>query len=252
MEEKNTEEVQSGSGASNMMIPAAIVITGLLIAGAVVYTGQKNVSNLAGAGQAGQVAQQPTGSTDNVAPVTESDHIRGSVDAPIIIVEYSDFECPFCKRFHVTMKQIVSKYVESGQVAWVYRQFPLDSLHPVKARLESVISECVADIGGNDAFWDFTDRFFELTPSNNRTDLEVVIPQILSEIGVSQSAVDECVASGKFDQHVQDDVDNAIATGGRGTPWSVVIGPDGSTYPLSGAQSFSAVSQLIEILLKDN
>jgi len=249
--EKITPTPQKQSPMNAMMIPGAILITGLLVAGAVIYSGQQGSSNLANVqGQAAQVVQQPTGNTDNVNPVTSEDHIRGSIDAPVKIVEFSDFECPFCKRLHFTMKEVMDEYGESGQVAWVYRQFPLDSLHPVKARLESIISECVADIGGNDAFWTFTDRFFELSPSNNRTDLDVVIPQIIGELGLSQSAIDQCVASGKYDQHVQDDVENAIATGGRGTPWSVVIGPNGDTYPLSGAQSAASIKQIIEIALK--
>jgi len=249
--EKITPTPQKQSSMNAMMIPGAILITGLLVAGAVIYSGQQGSANLAGNTPPPAQVQQPTGNTDNVAPVTSEDHIRGSVDAAVKIVEYSDFECPFCKRFHITMKEIMDEYGESGQVAWVYRQFPLDSIHPVKARLESAISECVAEIGGNDAFWEFSDRFFELSPSNNRTDLDVVIPQIIGELGLSQSAIDQCVASGKYDQHIQDDVDNAIATGGRGTPWSVLIGPNGDTYPLSGAQSAASVRQLIEIALKN-
>ncbi len=248
--QNGTSAPQKQSSMEKMMIPIAIVITGVLIAGAVIYSGQRGGSNLAGNTPPPAQVQQPTGNTDNVAPVTSEDHIRGSIDAAVKIVEYSDFECPFCKRIHTTMKEVVDEYSESGQVAWVYRQFPLDSLHPVKARLEATVSECVAEIGGNDAFWEFADRFFELTPSNNRTDLEVVIPQIIGEMGLSQSAINECVSSGKYDKHIQDNIDNAVASGGRGTPWSVVIGPNGDTYPLSGAQSAASIKQLIEIALK--
>ena len=231
--------------SNSLVIPLAIVVAGGLIAGAVLLSGGTTSSNTPVA----QVAPQPTGSTDSVNPITGADHVRGNPDAKVKIVEYSDYECPFCKRFHATMKQVMEEYGESGQVAWVYRQFPLDQLHPVKARLEAATSECVAEIGGNDAFWEFSDRFFELTPSNNQTDLDTVLPQIIGELGISQSAVDECVASGRYDQHIQDDVDNAVATGGRGTPWSVVIGANGETFPLSGAQPYSAVKQLIDISL---
>ncbi len=187
--------------------------------------------------------------TDQVRPVTSEDHIRGSIDAPVKIVEYSDYECPFCKRFHVTMRQVMDEYGDSGEVAWVYRHFPLDQLHPVKARREAATAECVAELAGNDAFWEFSDAFFAVTPSNNQTDLETVLPEIISNLSLSQTAVDECVASGKYDQHIQDDVDNAIASGGQGTPWSVVIAANGDTFPLSGAQPFSAVKQIIEIAL---
>jgi len=144
----------------------------------------------------------------------------------------------------------MEEYGKDGQVAWVYRHFPLDQLHPVKARREAVTSECVAEIGGNDAFWQFIDKFFAITPSNNQTNLDTVLPQIISELGLSQSAIDECVESGKYDQHIQDDIDNAVATGGRGTPWSVVISSNGENFPLSGAQPYNSVKQLIDIALK--
>jgi len=234
---------------NNLMIPLAIVIAGGLIAGAVVLGGNKNTT--LGVQQPPAAAPQPTGSTENVTPVTSEDHIRGNPNAPVKIVEYSDFECPFCKRFHSTMQQVMNEYGKDGKVAWVYRHFPLDQLHPVKARLEAATAECVAEIGGNDAFWKFSDRFFELTPSNNQTDTDTVLPQIVGELGLSQTAVDECVASGRYDQHIQDEVDNAIATGGRGTPWSIVIAPNGDTFPISGAQPYGSVKQLIDIALSN-
>lgn len=238
---------------NSYLVPISIVLAGVLIAGAVFLTGKKS--------DGGQVAQNPgqevqqtpptqEANTDAVRPVSENDHIRGDINAPVKIVEYSDFECPFCKRAHETMIQIMEKYGDSGQVAWVYRQFPLESLHPVKAVAEAVASECAAELGGNDAFWAFADRFFELTPSNNRTDLDVVIPQIVEEIGLDQSAFNECMNSGRYDQHIQDDIDNAVATGGRGTPWSVVIAPNGQTLPLSGAQPYSSFEQIIEAALR--
>lgn len=235
---------------NNFMIPLAIIIAGGIVAGAVIFGGQGATSNVDSNTQPTQGALQQTGSTDNVNPLTSTDHVRGNPDARVIIVEYSDFECPFCKSFHLTMQQIMDEYGKDGQVAWVYRHFPLDQLHPVKARLEAITSECVAEIGGNNAFWQFTDRFFELTPSNNQTNIDVVLPKIIEELGLSQSAIDECVASGKYDQHIQDDIDNAVATGGRGTPWSIIISQNGETFPLSGAQPYTTVKQLIDISLK--
>lgn len=149
------------------------------------------------------------------------------------------------------MQKVMDEYGESGKVAWVYRQWPIEGLHPIKARKEAVTSECIAEIGGNDAFWKFADRFMELTPSNNRTDIDVVLPQIVEELGLSQSAIDECVASGRYDEHINDDIENAMATGGRGTPWSIIVTED-KELPLNGAQPYEAVSQIIEILLEDS
>lgn len=94
-----------------------------------------------------------------LAEVTEEDHIRGSFDAPFILVEYSDIDCPYCARFHETMTQVMNTYGDSGQVAWVYRHFPLTQLHP-NAGLKAEASECFAELGGNDTFWNYLDIDF--------------------------------------------------------------------------------------------
>ena len=233
-------------------MPLAVVIAGGLIAGAVLLNGgtaeiakQKNINPTP------QNPEQQVGSTDAVAKITEKDHIKGNSDALIKIVEYSDFECPFCKQFHNTMNEVMDKYGASGDVAWVFRQFPLEQLHPVKAQAVAVASECANEQGGNDTFWKFTDRYFELTLTNNRTDIDTVIPQIAKEIGLDTTAFNTCRQSGKYDEHIQSDIANAVATGGRGTPWSVVIAPNGKTFPINGAQPRAAVEQIIELAKKE-
>lgn len=235
---------------NSLMVPVAIVIAGVLIAGAVLYS-NKNPTSSAVTGGDGQGANEISGSIDDVRPVGEDDHVRGNPNALVQIVEYSDFECPFCKQFHGTMKRVMDEYGKDGKVAWVYRHFPLDQLHPKNARVEAVASECVNEIGGSDAFWKFADRFFELTPSNDQTDVTTVIPQIVQELGIDAQNFADCMNSGKYDQHVESDVANAVETGGRGTPWSIVIAPNGKTFPLSGAQPYASVKQLIDIALNE-
>ena len=234
--------------ANPYLVPAAILIAGGFIAAAVFMGGNGNTAPVANTGnnQPTQAAPQPTGSTDDIRPITAEDHIKGDINAPIKIVEYSDSECPFCKRFHNTMNEIVADPANSD-VAWVYRQFPLEQLHPQKAMAEAVASECAAELGGNDAFWQFADRFMELTPSNNRTEIETVIPQIVREIGLDETAFQTCFESGKYDDHIQADIANAVETGGRGTPWSILIAPNGKTFPINGAQPTASVQQLIEL-----
>jgi len=233
----------------NLAIPGAIVFAGILISGALIFSPSSNT------GGEERVAAQPVqdeGSVNVMNPITAEDHIRGNPNAPVKIVEYSDYECPFCKRFHETMNEVMDTYGAEGKVAWVFRHFPLDQLHPIKARKEAATAECVAEVGGDDMFWKFSDRFFELTPSNNQTNIDVVLPQIVGELGLSQAKVDECVASGRYDDHIQSDFDNAVATGGRGTPWSILIAADGTAYPLSGAQPYNSVTQLIDLGLGGN
>lgn len=244
-----SQQKQMSPREQTLSIPLAIVIAGVLIAGAVYLTNRGD--SLPVQPPQNNEDAESAGETANINPITKDDHIRGNPNAKVIVVEYSDFECPFCKRFHPTMKQIIDEYGKSGDVAWVWRHFPLDSLHPVKARKEAVASECAAELGGNDAFWKFADRFFELSPSNNQTDIDTVLPQIAREIGLPADQFTACLGSGKYDAHVQADLDNAIATGGGGTPWSIVVTKSGKTYPLSGAQPYGAVKQLIDIALRD-
>jgi protein-disulfide isomerase len=249
LNKKIMEEINQKQ-SNQFLIPAAIVIAGALIAGGLYFSnlgsGSQPVTNTGNTQPVAQ-APEPTGSIDAVRPVTSEDHIKGNPDALIKIVEYSDFECPFCKRFHDTMNEVMDKYGDSGEVAWVFRQFPLEQLHPVKAQAVAVASECAAELGGNDAFWKFTDGYFNVTLGGNRTDIETVIPQLVKDIGLNQAAFQTCLESGKYDDHIAADVANAVETGGGGTPWSVMIGPDGTTYPINGAQPLAAVEQLIKI-----
>lgn len=236
---------------NNLAIPVAIVIAGALIATAVFLSNGKTESVTAQGGTKPEVAQAPTqptqaASLDAMAAVTQQDHILGNPNAKVKIVEYSDFECPFCKRFHATMNQVMDEYGESGDVAWVYRQFPLDSLHPVKARQEALATECAAEQGDNDMFWKYADRMFELTLTNNRTDVDTVLPQIASELGLDTAEFASCMENETYAAEIEKDVQNAIATGGGGTPWSILVAADGTKYPINGAQPYEAVRQLIE------
>ena len=137
-------------------------------------------------------AQQPvtepsrSAASKAVKPVNVKDHILGRADAQVKIVEFSDLECPFCKRVHPTLKRIMEEYGESGKVAWIYRHFPLDTLHK-KARKEAQATECANELGGNKAFWAYTDKLFEITPSNDRLDLSL-LPKIAEDIGVDRAA----------------------------------------------------------------
>lgn len=93
---------------------------------------------------------------ENIQPVNESDHVRGKKDARISLIEYSDFECPFCARIHPRIQRVLDEY--PNDVNWVYRHFPL-SIHR-NAGPAAIASECVAQLKGNDAFWEFGDELF--------------------------------------------------------------------------------------------
>ncbi len=91
---------------------------------------------------------------DTLAPVTDADYIKGNANADYYWVEYSDFDCPFCARFHGTMNEVVAAY--GDKIGWVYRHFPLEQIHP-DARNKAIASECVGEMKGDEGFWQFTD-----------------------------------------------------------------------------------------------
>lgn len=243
---KNLEDrLSRGSGKQrDYLLPATILIAGLLIGG-FIYMGQKNAPQ--GGSGAPAAPEPPDAETlDKVMPVTADDHIRGSINASVKIIEFSDFECPFCKRFHPTLQQIVEEY--EGRVAWIYRHFPIDALHS-KASKEAEASECVAELGGNDAFWAYTDKIYEITPSNNRLDI-TLLPDFAEEIGLDRTAFEDCLESGRHAEKVADDLEDAQNSGGRGTPWSIVIAPDGTKTAINGAFPYTEVKKIVEEILK--
>lgn len=181
-----------------------------------------------------------------VGAITSDDHIRGDLEtAKVVLVEYSDLECPYCKQFHTTLQQVYDDY--GGDVAWVYRQFPLESLHP-KAPREAEAAECAGDLGGNDGFWAFIDKVYEVTPSNNGL-LDTQLPEIAVEIGLDETAFTDCLDSGKYTDTVNAQYQDAVNAGGNGTPYSVVVAKDGTTVPINGAQPITSVKSTIDSLL---
>jgi len=210
--------------------------------------GMKTTGNLAQANptpSADQLApEQAAPNADGMRPISSDDWMSGDKNAPVTVVEYSDYECPFCKRHHPTIEQLVAEY--DGKVNWVYRHFPLD-MHP-KAKTEAEAAECVGELGGSDAFWKFTDRIFEITPGNNGLDL-AELPKIAEFAGVNVARFNECFESGKYRQKVEASVQDAVAAGGNGTPHNVIVAGN-TKIVLVGAQPIEAFKAEIDKLLK--
>ncbi len=197
----------------------------------------------AAAAQAQPEPSQPEPAAEiTLAPVSPSDHVRGPANAKVTIVEFSDTECPFCKRFHATMKQLLEKY--PNDVRWVYRHFPLDELHS-KARQEAEATECANELGGQEKFWAYIDRLLEVTPSNDGLDLEQ-LPVIAQYVGLNKAQFTACLKSGRHAQRVADQANDGQNAGARGTPYSVLIGPDGVKNPVSGALPLEKISKVID------
>jgi len=233
--------------SNKIIVPGAILIAGLIIAGAIYYD-RKSPTKNPSENQPAQTAGSTASPLDNLKPVTDKDHVLGDPNAPVTLVLFSDLECFFCKRFHVTIKQIMDEYGKTGKLKWVFRNLPLEQLHS-KAKNEAVASECAADLGGNDAFWKYVDRVFEITPSNNGLDL-LELPKIAEYVGLNKAKFNACLTSGKFDQLIAENTEDGMKSGALGTPYAVILGPNGKKTAIPGALPYSDVKAAIDEMLK--
>ncbi|PIT92884.1 MAG: disulfide bond formation protein DsbA [Candidatus Harrisonbacteria bacterium CG10_big_fil_rev_8_21_14_0_10_42_17] len=243
--EHTTPSSKRNDSGSHWALPISIFLSALIIGGALVYNA--NLSPGASAQLAGGDIAPVRNAADSQAIASGSlrevslqrDHILGNPNAPVKVIEYSDLECPYCATLHPTLEEIVRTY--GNDVAWVYRHFPL-SIHP-GAQPKAEASECVAELGGNQAFWDFISELFVNQRTNESLDV------IATRVGVDKKAFNECVTSGRHANLVQEDYDNAVATGGRGTPHSIIVDAKGNQRPVSGALPFDHFKTLIDQLL---
>ncbi len=185
----------------------------------------------------------------NVRRVSSArDHIYGDPEAPISIIEYSDFECPYCKRFHPTPKQVVEAF--KGKVNWVYRHYPL-SFHNPGAQKQAEASECAGALGGNDAFWKYTDAIYARTKSGGKGFPVTGLTPLATEIGLDGEQFSECVDSGKYAARVKEDFTEAGQIGITGTPATIVLhNRTGETRLKVGAQPLLAFQSVIEKMLE--
>jgi len=185
----------------------------------------------------------------DVRPVSaQRDHIYGNPKAEVSLIEYSDFECPFCKRFHPTAKQVVDSY--NGRVNWVYRHFPL-AFHNPGAQKQAEASECATALGGNEAFWRYADLIFERTRSNgNGFPLDGLVP-LAEEIGLDANEFRTCLESGKFTARVLEDYENGIKIGITGTPGNILLNNrTGGVIVRAGAVPAANLKSALDELLR--
>ncbi|MCX6757656.1 MAG: DsbA family protein [Candidatus Nomurabacteria bacterium] len=223
-------------------IGMAIIVAGALIAGSILislswFIPEKTEPNLG----------DPSLTAIKMAPVTEKDHFFGNLKSSIAIVEYSDTECPFCKEFHKTMHKVMEKY--GDDVVWIYRIFPLDNIHP-KSRHEAQAVLCANELKGNiDGFWKYIDKLFEITPSNNGLD-ENLLPQIAKDLGFDEIAFNTCLESDRYQKEIEKSFEEGQKVGFDGTPFSAILKDGKIVDVIRGAASSDVISAKIDVLLK--
>jgi protein-disulfide isomerase len=160
--------------------------------------------------------------------------ILGSASAPVTIIEFSDFQCSYCKRFWAdTLPKLKEAYVDQGKVRFLYRHFAILGKHSEQA---AQAAECAAEQG---KFWEYHDQLFKNQGGLAFT--EAKLRQYAREIGLNSGGFDSCLAAGKHKEKVERETTAAAYLGGRGTPFFVV-----NQRHLVGAQPFDVFRKVID------
>ncbi len=227
-----------------LIIPISIIIAGAIIGGAIYLSGTNNKSADVNPGPVAPAEIQ----SKKVDPA--SDRIDGSATAEIFVIEYSDMECPFCKRYHDgPLQQLKDVYAEDSRVAFVFRHFPLDepytqALHPTATEAH-IAAECVAKLGGNDAFFDFIDDMFA---SDDSTDLSLLEGRATA-VGVDATAFNTCYNNQDTESIVAAAFQEGVDAGVQGTPTVYIQTQDGKTFP--GVPDYNALKVSIDAYLAE-
>lgn len=208
-----------------------LLLAVVIIGGFVMFNGNNSPNVVNNPPSAPSPTAAPAAQPSIVSASADDDARIGPKNAPVEIIEFSDFQCPFCARAAPTVNQIVAEY--GDQVSIVYRDFPLDSIHPM-ATPAAIAAECVREQGGDESYFDYHDKIF----ANQGSLSDASLKTWAKDLGYD---IDNCLDSQKYLDEVRKDLADAQAAGGRGTPYFVINGK-----PLSGAQPFDAFKQIID------
>lgn len=238
LEQFSKEEDRRGGSGSPYLIPGAIVLAGILIAGAVFYANLKSAPGQLGAASAPTLGSGAPSASPVIGNLADDDPALGDPDAKVTLVEFGDFQCPFCARFFQTTEQdIIEKYVKTGKARFVYRDFPISAIHS-EAQKSAEAAECADEQG---KFWPYHNILYqrqnELSPQNYK--------KWAVELGLNAKQFTDCLDSGKYAGEVEKDLQDGQTAGVNGTPTTFVNG-----RMVQGAVPFSQFAAIIEEELK--
>jgi protein-disulfide isomerase len=196
-----------------------------------------------------KILKNQQGSLPDTKPIKVSiddDPIKGSNDAPITVVEFSDFQCPFCSRFHIqTFPLILKEYVDTGKVKFVYRDFPIQSSHP-NAIPAAAASECAHE---QNNYWEYHNALFERQTVWNNLEISDSIntfKKFAIELGLNEDQFNSCLDSGKYIEEINKDLKDGTNYGITGTPGFLIGNEKNGFVKLTGAQPFEAFKRIID------
>ncbi len=213
-------------------LPGAIVLAGIIISLAI-YAVRTDESPKLG-----------TGTPELVRPVTPDDRILGNPQAPVKLVEYADIDSEYSKEFQATLQQVMSEYVAGGQVAWVYRHFPLLDQNAASAS-HAEAAECAGFLGGGDSFWRFIDALQAAAPGETQFPVSGYTA-VVESLGLPSAEFETCLENGRFTKKVYDDSTNAMQAGAEGTPYTVLLVKGQEPVGIQGSLPYEDLKKVIE------
>lgn len=189
---------------------------------------------------AGETAPPPAPDTPP-PPTADDDPILGSPDAPVTLIEFSDFQCPFCRKlWREALPEIKKNYIDTGKAKLVYRDFPLSAIHP-SAQAAAEAGECADDQG---RFWEMHDKIYAEQDKKGQGTIQFTVSDIkkwAGQIGLNMPEFEACLDSQKYKAEVEKDATDGQAAGVTGTPGTFVNG-----RLIKGAVPFRDFSQAID------
>lgn len=186
-------------------------------------------------------APRPTAVPVAAAADADDDPFLGKKNAPVTLIEFTDYQCPFCARhFTNTFDQIKKEYVDTGKVKYVVRDYPLGFHNNAQKAAEA--TECADDQG---KFWEMHDMLF-----GNQQSLDTAsLKKFAIDLGLDSGKFDDCLDSGKHEAEVKKDFADGSAAGITGTPGFILLDKNGKGKKISGAQPFSSFKASIDAAL---
>ena len=256
LNQNNNEKISVKKSTFNGLIIGLIVVIGVAAFFAGSYITNLNSNQISEEDLEAAIAKLELKILQNQLPTeqpnlsmkisVDNDPIIGNPDAPITIIEFSDFQCPFCERFYTqTLPLIYEEYIEPGKVKLVFRDYPIQSIHP-NAVPAAIASECANEQG---KFKEMHDTLFENQNEwgkQKTADALSLFSQYATKIQLEQEVFDSCLTSGKYIEEISKDLDDGRDYGVTGTP-GFFIGNDQIGYvELKGAQPFESFKKVID------
>lgn len=184
-----------------------------------------------------------SGDPSLVRPVSPEDRIIGNPEAKVTLIEYADIDSEYSKQFQATMQQLMSEYAAGGEVAWVYRHFPLLDQHAASAS-HAEAAECAGFLGDTDAFWRFIDVLQAAAPGESQFPVEEY-GSVVTQLGLPAQEFETCLSNGRFTKKVYDDSTNAMLAGAEGAPYTIVMVEGQEPVGIQGALPYEDMKRVI-------